>query len=67
MQDLIDKMMSNPLYLTVGVILIVALLYAIMKRIMKLLILLFVAILLFLAYVHYTGNSVKYEVEKMTR
>ena len=41
MQYLIDKVMSNPVYLTIGVILIVVLFYAIFKRIMKLLIFLF--------------------------
>jgi len=66
MQDLIDKVTSNPLYLTIAVILIVILLYGIFKRIMKLLIILFIAIVLFLVYVHYTGNTVKGEIERMT-
>jgi len=67
MQELIDKVISNPLLLTIGVILIVVLLYAIIKRIMKLLIFLFIAIILFLVYVHYTGNSVKDKIERMIK
>lgn len=67
MQDLIDKLISNPLYLGIGVILIAVLLYAIFKRIVKLLIILFIALILFLVYVHYTGNSVKDKVERMIK
>jgi preprotein translocase subunit SecG len=43
------------------------LLFAMFKRIMKLLIILFIAIILFFAYVHYNGNSVKDKVERMIR
>jgi cell division protein FtsW (lipid II flippase) len=67
MHDLIDKVISNPLYLGIGVILIVVLLYAIFKRIVKLLIILFIALILFLVYVHYTGNSVKDKIERMIK
>ena len=67
MQDLIEKVTSNPLYLTIGVILIMVLLYGIIKRIMKLLIVLVIAIVLFLVYVNYTGSTVKEEIEKMSR
>lgn len=67
MQDLIDKLISNPLYLGISVILIAVLLYAIFKRIVKLLIILFIALILFLVYVHYTGNSVKDKVERMIK
>ncbi len=67
MQDLIDKILSNPLYIAISVVLIIVLLYAIFKRIMKLLIFFFIAIILFLAYVHYTGNSVKDKIERMIK
>jgi len=67
MQDLIDKLTSNPMYLTVGVILIVVFLFAMFKRIVKLLIILFIAGVLFLVYVHYNGNSVKDKVERMIK
>jgi hypothetical protein len=65
MQDLITKVISNPLYLTIGVILLVVLLYGIIKRIIKLLIILFIALVLFLVYVHYTGSTVRDEIERM--
>jgi len=67
MQELIDKVISNPMYLTIAVILIVVLLYGIVKRIMKLLIFLLIAIILFLVYVHYNGNSVKDKIERMIK
>ncbi len=67
MQELIDKVISSPMYLTIGVILIVVLLYAIMKRIIKLLIFLFIAVILFLVYVHYNGNTVKDKIERMIK
>lgn len=67
MQYLLDKVMSNPMYLTIGVILTVVLFYAIFKRILKLLIFLFIAIILFLVYVHNTGNTVTDKIEKMIK
>ena len=67
MQYLIDKVMSNPVHLTIGVILIVVLFYAIFKRILKLLIFLFIAIILFLVYVNNTGNKVAYKIERMIK
>lgn len=67
MQDLIEKVMSNSMYLTIGVILVVVLFYAIFKRIIKLLIFLFIAVILFVAYVHYNGNSVKDKIERMVK
>ncbi len=67
MQELIDKVISNPMYLTIAVILIVVLLYGIVKRIMKLLIFLFIAVILFLMYVHNNGNTVKDKIERMIK
>ena len=67
MQDLIDKLISNPSHLTIGVVLVVVLLYAIIRRIIKLLIYLIIAIILFLAYVHFTGNNVTDKIERMIK
>jgi cell division protein FtsW (lipid II flippase) len=67
MQDLIDKVMSNSMYLTIAVILVVVVFYAIFKRIIKLLIFLFIAVILFLVYVHNTGNTVKDKIERMVK
>jgi ABC-type transport system involved in cytochrome c biogenesis permease subunit len=63
MQDLLDKVLANPLFLAIGVILIVVLIYSIFKRLIKLLIFLVIAALAWLAYVYYTGDSVKEKVE----
>lgn len=57
--------MSNPLYLMVSVIILVVLLYAILKRIVKLLIFLVILIIAFLAYVHFTGSTVKETLENV--
>ncbi|MBX2961239.1 MAG: hypothetical protein KF687_01930 [Cyclobacteriaceae bacterium] len=67
MQDLIDKILANPLYLTLGIILIVVFFYSIFKRLIKLIIILVVALILYIVYVHYTGNSVKDKVERMMK
>lgn len=67
MQDLIDKVLTNPLYLTIAGILVIVILYAVFKRIVKLLIILLIALILFLVYVHYTGNSVKEKMERMIK
>lgn len=67
MQDLLDKVTSNPLLLTIGVILVIVLLFAIFKRIVKLLLFLVLAIILFLVYAHYTGNSAKDKIERMMK
>jgi hypothetical protein len=64
MEQLVEKVMSNPLYLVVSVIIAVVLLYAIVKRIVKLLIFLVILIIAFLAYVQYTGSTVKDTIEK---
>jgi xanthine/uracil permease len=67
MQELIDKVISNPIFLTLAVILIIVLLYAIFKRIMKLLIILIILIIGFVVYVHKTGNTVKDKIERMIK
>jgi len=67
MQDLIDKILSNPVYLTIGIILIVVFFFSIFKRILKLIIILVIALILYFVYVHYTGNSVKDKVERMMK
>lgn len=67
MQDLIDKLTSNPLYLTLGVILVVVFIYALVKRFVKLLIFLAIALILYFAYVRYTGNSPKDKIERMIK
>ena len=64
MEQLLEKVMSNPLYLAVSVVIVVVLLYAIVKRIVKLLIFLVIVIIAFLAYVHFTGSTVKETLEK---
>ena len=67
MQELIDKIQSNPFLLTISIILIVVLIYAVIKRIIKLLIFLFIAAILFLVYVHKTGNSIEDKIERMIK
>lgn len=67
MQDFIDKILSNPLYLTIGIILIVVLFFSIFKRIIKLIIILVIALILYVVYVRYTGNSVKDKVERIMK
>jgi hypothetical protein len=67
MEEIIDKIMASPLYITISVIIIVVLLYAIFKRIMKLLLILAIAGILFLVYVHNTGNTVKDKIERMVK
>ncbi len=67
MEEIIDKIIASPIYITISVIIIVVLLYAIFKRIMKLLLILAIAGILFLVYVHKTGNSVKDKIERMIK
>ncbi len=67
MQDLIDKILSNPVYLALGVVLIVVFFYSIFKRIIKLIIILVIALILYFVYVRYTGSSVKDKVERMMK
>ncbi|MBL7844120.1 MAG: hypothetical protein KF846_06795 [Cyclobacteriaceae bacterium] len=67
MQDFVDKVLSSPLYLTIGIVLIVVLFFSIFKRIIKLIIILVIALILYVVYVRYTGNSVKDRVERMVK
>jgi hypothetical protein len=67
MEELIDKILTNPLYLTITVVIIVVLFYSLFRRIIKLIIILVIALILFLVYVHNTGNSVKDKIERMLK
>lgn len=64
MSSLIDKILAEPLYLTIAVVLVLIILYSIFKRIIKLLLLLLIAAIAFLTYVHYEGGTVKDTLNK---
>lgn len=65
MDQLVDKIISNPLHLVITIILAILVLYAIVKRVIKLLLFLVIVVAAFLAYVHYTGSTVKDTLKKV--
>ena len=64
MPQLFENLLSNPIYIAIGVVLVLVLLYSIVKRVIKLILFLLILLLAFLAYLHFTGGDVKSTLEK---
>jgi cell division protein FtsW (lipid II flippase) len=65
MPQLLENLTSNPLYIAIAVVIVLILLYVVMKRIIKLVIFVFILLLAFLAYVHFTGGNVNDAIDKV--
>ncbi len=63
MSSLLEKLLSNPVYIALGVIIVLVLLYSVAKRIIKLIIFI-ILLLAFPVYVYFTGGDVKGTIEK---
>jgi cell shape-determining protein MreC len=58
MEQMLNIILTNPLFLFTAVVLIAALLFSIFKKVLKLLLYAFIALAAFVGYVYYTGVSV---------
>lgn len=63
MENLIDIILSNEIYLLITIGVIVALVFFILKKMIKLIIYATLILAAFLAYVYYTGDSIENVVE----
>ncbi len=57
MENLLNQISSNPLYLAIAVVLGIILAVGIAKKIIKLIIILAIALIAFAAYLHFTGQE----------
>ena len=67
MEPLFDMALSNPIYLAILAIIFIPLLYAIIKRIIKLVISIGVVLVIYVSYLHYTGQEVPKTVEDLKK
>ena len=63
MTQLFDQIFSNPLYTIIAVVLIAALLFSIIKKIIKLIFTVLILLIAYFAYVHYTGGDVQKTID----
>ncbi len=57
MENIFNQLSSNPLYLAIAAILGVILIVGIAKRIMKMIIILAIALIVFAGYLHFSGRD----------
>ena len=57
--EFLDKLVSNPIFIAVAIGLLAFLVYFLIKKLIKLVLVVLIALGLFLAYVHFTGGDVK--------
>ena len=64
MTDLIDMILDNTLYIIISASILGVMIYFAMKKMMKLFLFALIALIIFLSYVYYTGESVEDAVDK---
>ena len=57
MENIIEAITSNPVYLAIAVVLAIVVVYGFIKKIIKLVIVTVSIFILYIAYLHYTGNN----------
>jgi Ca2+/Na+ antiporter len=63
MENVIELILSNEIYLLITIGVIIALVFFVLKKMIKLIIYATIILLAFLAYVYYTGESIDTAVE----
>ena len=64
MQNMIDTIFSNPVYLAIAGVLAIMLVYAIIKKVIKLIFTIGVVLVMYLVYLNYTGQEVPKTVDE---
>ena len=67
MESFFDIVLSNPIYLAILAIIFILLIYSIIKRIIKLVIGVGVILIVYVFYLHYTGQEVPKTVEDLRK
>ena len=65
MENIIEQLSSNPLYLGIGVVLAIILVYGIIKKVVKLIIILAIALIAFVGYLQFTGRDVPSSTDEL--
>jgi len=66
MEHIIELLLANDLYLLIAVVLALAIVFSIIKKVLKLLVYAVVALAAFVAYVYYSGTPVQEVIEQGT-
>ncbi|KAB2923879.1 MAG: hypothetical protein F9K22_07820 [Bacteroidetes bacterium] len=66
MEHIADLLLANDLYLLIAVVLALAIVFSIIKKVLKLLLYAVIALAAFVAYVYYTGTPVQEVIEQGT-
>ena len=64
MEHLFDQILANPLYIVIALVLLAVLIFSIIKKIIKLIIYIAIALLAYVAYIHYFGSDRNSIIEK---
>ncbi len=67
MENLFDTALSNPIYLAILAIIFILLLYAIIKKMIKLVISFGIILIVYVLYLNYTGQEVPKTVEDLKK
>ena len=67
MENLFDTALSNPIYLAILAIIFILLVYAIIKKIIKLVISFGIILVVYVLYLNYTGQEVPKTVEDLKK
>ena len=67
MENIIETMTANPVYLAIAVILALVMVFGFIKKIIKLILLTASVFILYVAYLHYTGKDTDEITRSMTK
>ena len=67
MENIIEQIYSNPVYMAIAVILGLLMVYGIVKRIIKLVIFIGIVLVLYVVYLNYTGQEVPATTEELKK
>lgn len=64
MESIINSLSSDKILLAILILLFSLMVYSILKRIVKLIIIMIIALVLYLGYIHYTGEKIDDTLQK---
>ena len=65
MDNLIDMVFSNPVYMAIAVILGILLIYALIKKVIKLILTIGLLLVIYVVYLNYTGQDVPKNMDEL--
>ena len=65
MENIIDTIFSNPIYMAIAGVLAIMLVYGIIKRVIKLVFTIGVILILYVVYLNYTGQDVPQNIDEL--